>query len=39
MGGHVAIVLPAVGHASMVDDPERVVRTILNVTGAGRRQR
>jgi pimeloyl-ACP methyl ester carboxylesterase len=27
-------VLPGVGHAPMVDDPELVARTILAVTGA-----
>jgi pimeloyl-ACP methyl ester carboxylesterase len=27
------LVLPGVGHAAMVDDPDRVVRTILEVTG------
>ena len=29
------IVLPGVGHNSMVDDPGLVARTILAVTGAG----
>lgn len=29
------LVLPGVGHAAMVDDPDLVVRTILEVTAAG----
>ncbi len=28
-------ILPGVGHAPMIDDPDLVARTILAVTGAG----